>query len=397
MSRLALLAMLVLVPTKPFGSVWSGADVGSDEQSQLGRHSTFARAAYLDDVGQMSHVMSEFIELLLEKVTFLADIVIESALNEDCEPSCVLVANKRQQNNNADGITNKSTGSNKDRLNGGTSATSIGQDSNEFRQPQYWANLWLTKGSSEALSGRAADNSAQEAPPGPDREQGCSLFGLSVAREDLPVVQMESCCREIDRCYSGCDNLKPTCDTNFRRCLKSMCELKFDYNNDSLVRQSGLSMRRRRDAAPNWSQYELLADDLAGSQPQPDEPELDEELLYASLPAWPNNGRNQADWSSNVDGNQQAGSTSRLLRRQTGNASMISGDGSSPGEPERSPFSSLPPPPIEPTDEQRLRKQLKDKYKACKLASKVLIIGNLAFTCQRYRQIQRVACCAKQL
>lgn len=405
---LTFLGLLVFLPTKPFGL---GADVGSGG-THLGWPSLLAGAAYLDDVGQMSHVMSEFIELLLEKVTFLADIVIESSLDEECEASCALNASRRpnKSNSNNDYINNnpdsssagnrylpndeadtrKSSASNKGALNGKSGvAPAIELDESEFREPEFWANLWVTKGSSGAFNAATQNNGTQDAQRGSDgsqREQGCSLFGLSLAKHDLPVTEMEACCRELTECYSKCGNLKLTCDSNFRSCLRSMCKLKFDYNNDSLLRRGVL--RWERDTSEGLSQYELLVDRPADGI-RSDGPELDEEQLYGSLGGLkePNNGHDGAD-SITYANSKPVDQVDRLLRRHT-DGPTVADDASAPTRDEHASSTTA----SELIDQ---RKRLKDKYKACRLASKVLIIGNLAFTCRTYRRIQRSVCCTMQ-
>lgn len=337
------MALMILLPSRPIGLDWhqNHADVlaGATKRS----HSVMvAQAAYLDDVGQMSHVMSEFIELLLDKVSFLAEIVIESSLEEDCQSSCSRPATEANNGSKAAALVEPL-----DR-----------HDGDEFRGAQMWYQPSTTKSSGGASNGA-------------ERSPGCRLFGLSLEQRDLPVSGMESCCLDLDLCYGQCGTTKTTCDSTFRACLRSMCKLKFDYMNDSLVSSAIHELRRREASLQLAAQYEPLVDDA----------DLEEEQLYGLLDSDinPNNGEEMEQL--NRGQNEE-----RLLRRHTENASMGGAVGSEQGG-RRGPAAASAEP------DERERKKLKDKYKACKLASKLLIIGNLAFTCQTYRQMQRLACC----
>jgi len=271
-----IVALIMLAPTPPANS-WP----------------SLVSASYLEEIGRLSHSVNLFVDALLEKVSFLADIVIESSMEEQCQISCSadlepkLVARIRA--NRFDG----------------SEYTSIGLFVNDYI--------------------KANDQQADD---------GCKLFGFSLEPRDLPVGEMEICCRAFKLCYSDCTREKFACDLEFRECLKAMCKKQFDYRNESLVR---IHEQTRREAASSMLPTEPIADDL-------------EEEVHEFAEE-----QDQRDESAGGGGQTHADQSAQPSEMQV--------------------------------------RRLKDKYKACKLASKVLIIGNLAFSCQVYRRLQFGKCC----
>lgn len=266
-----------------------------------------ASGAYLDSIGQLTNVLNEFINSLLEKVSFLAEIVIESALNEDCRSPI-------------EWQSAEALGRSCLRYERGHNLSSAGQfvlsrdqfDEQEFKNMDAFLAPYLLE------EGHFADGQPQRT--------GCKLFTFDIGKRDLPVDDMTQCCDQFGACYGQCNQTKLACDLQFRQCLRHICKLNFDYKNATLV-ELNRSRLTKRDLLED--QYEPLAGEETGpaeSAPQQDGP---------------------------AEGPDEA-------------------------------------------DTRTTAKRLRDKYKACKLASKLLIIGNLAFGCQNYKQSQWRACCRPQ-
>ena len=293
-----------------------------------------ASGAYLDQVGQMSHVMNELIDSLLEKVSFLADIIIESSLAEECEQVADLPGVCRRRPGSrprdlAELLANKSF------------------DEKEFTD----VNLFVT------------NFNEMYREPSRQRRSGCKLFTLDIQARDLPADEMETCCGSFGLCYQTCGRLKQTCDLQFRQCLKSVCKHNFDYTN-ATVRERYRKLDRRR--APLFSE-EPLEGELDEDEEQA---ELYRELMNEVRPTGTRklNKRSAGQSASNNNNNNNADHDDDDELADGQNEQPAGGDAAT-------------------------MRRLKDKYKACRLASKLLIIGNLAFGCQTYKQSQWRACC----
>lgn len=306
------IALIILAPTqRPAGLMRGGVTLVS---------------AYLDNLGQISSAMSDFVEALLEKVSFLAEIIIDSSMAEQCELNC-----PSESDRDADEFNfNKSSMEHAQRLassdNGlisrpaekGTKQEGYAKragwpikpkrefDANEFTNVALFIDTLKKRQQKRQTSGGAS----------------CRLFNLiDVGRQDLPVADMELCCRQFDDCYKDCAKEKLACDAEFQLCFKSLCRDKFDFRNESLV----YHYDRNHQSDANEDQEDLELDLTSASE-------------------------------------REEGNTITTEHQQ-------------------------------PTAKQV--KRVKDKYKACKLASKVLIIGNLAFGCQAYKEAQRSVCCKR--
>lgn len=285
---------------------------------------TLAGASYLEDAGRFSEIMNQFVDVLLEKVSFLAEIIIQSSLEEQCLTDEQL---KCQQMS-------------KPLKNSLLDSENLSEkfDSLEFTNIDRFV---------DSLDSKKGKSNFRQA------ESSCKLFSLAVNQQDLPVKRMELCCLNFQSCYMECGKKKHDCDLEFQQCLKSMCKQHFDYTNDTVLREIHSILRRQ---APS---NEPLASDDDDDELMPDDSE---------------------------DGRTTGGCNG-------GEKSVSKGVGTEPGCSSTTATSSTSskPPSFEASSHEV--KRLKDKYKACKLAIKVLIIGNLAFGCQAYKQSQWTACC----
>lgn len=291
----------------------------------IGPSILLASASYLDQIGPMSQIMNEFVNSLLEKISFLAEIIIESSLAEQCDILDCQLAN----NNNSNNLVNDLNWS---------------VDKNLFDEREYTnVDLFI-----KSFNGNMASA----------KQNGCKLFCLDIERRDLPVGDMEVCCGSFHSCYNKCGNKKLDCDLEFRQCLSSICKQKYDYTNVKVLRKYHQLNRRH---APLFAD-EPLADDVEGEGGWEEEPEVVKE-------------KEMNNYVNELDEDELYGSINRDKSNQNDKREALQG-----GEFDR-----------------YTTKSLKDKYKACKLATKVLIIGNLAFGCQAYKQSQQRACCLNKI
>lgn len=306
--------------------------LGLDRTHRRARGNLLVSAIYLEEVGRFSQVMSNFVDSLLDKVGFLAEIVIESSMDEQCEFSLAAAAaaaeDGQPERNSSSSPSLGCFAKNKNNNNDSTKTMPTIQKTIEPR----WMNTTIGNvGQDDADLGGlkqtlAADKSAAEARGRQKRQQQrrgekvCRFLGLPMQNNDLPVAGMAECCAQFEGCYSSCGQQKLACDSEFRACLRSICKQKFDPKNETILREETKRMREARQQQPDDDSMDLLQDE-----------DDDDDS---------NNG------------------------------------GENIGEPSAGEVKSI-----------------KDKYKACRLAGKVLIIGNLAFGCRNYRRHQFEACC----
>lgn len=272
-----------------------------------------AASSYLEDAGKLSYMLNELIDQLLEKISFLADMVIESSMDEHCvRLSCKL----QEQPQDTQSSDRRLKSAQLDELEYDNSA-------------RYMAQLEARMAASESESNGNVN-------------QRCRLFSLVIEKDELPVSDMELCCSQYHECYSRCGSPKLDCDQQFRDCLTQVCRNKFDYTN------SNVTSRFRRSIL-----------DFDEGESDEDEREKEEE--------------------EDEDEEAQESSWSMKRRRETQAADVESDLNSQDIDDDKL--------------NSRESRRLKDKYKACKLANKVLIIGNLAFGCHAYQKAQRLSCC----
>lgn len=305
------IAIVILMPAERFG----GRMIG---------FTTLSAASYLDDFGQLSSVMNEFVDALLEKVAFLAEIIIDSSMSEQCEFTC--------SPSNSE-VLNKTlmelglTRANDDYFNGQIKRAGL----NFKKEDKYDSDEFTNAG----LFIDSLKQSKKQKRQLNEENNNCRLFNLiDLSRQDLPIGDMESCCKQYNGCYADCNKEKLACDAEFQLCFKLLCKERFDYRNSSLVYQYHQQFTKLQQTQLNWP-LSINDDDLDSMD------EISKEENVASRQQQHNE---QEKWDQP-------------------NAKQV--------------------------------KRVKDKYKACKLASKVLIIGNLAFGCMSYREARRDACCNK--
>lgn len=278
--------------------------------------------SHLDAISRLTTLINHLVDALIDKATFMAEIVIESAQSEQCEASCYSGA----------GLTNRSslllTASEAKRMN--ESMKEVQLDNRRFLIDS------LSQANKELNSDRGINDKDNMATD-------CSMFNVALDSRDLPVEEMKYCCRDRTECYAKCGSDKLACDAKFHSCLKSLCKEKFDYQNKTVVYQFNKQLYSRPDSTgePSMVDVDLNDRDLVFD-------DEDERLR----------GRGDA---SNDDVDDEEEEALYKSSRTSSNRR---------------------------TTKQRLR----DKFKACKLASKVLIIGNLAFACQAYKQAQWLGC-----
>ena len=284
-TALGLLLLLLLIPLEPPSYHQRSARLG---RFGGGGGALLVSAIYLEEVGRFSQVLSAFVDALLEKVGLLAEIVIESSMDEQCAPFIGDCASSN--NNNNSGAPSRWMNTMPATTTAATTTTSKGE--HEREESQF--------GAEESLRGEPSGQ--------------CSFLGLPIEPADLPVAAMAACCATFDGCYARCGRPKLSCDAEFRACLMAICKQKFDHKNQTIL---AAELARIRLA----EQRNELAPDDDNSEPE-------------------------------LDG---LSDSSRMGSREL--------------------------------------QSLRDKHKACRLASKVLIIGNLAFGCRNYKRRQRFACC----
>jgi len=347
-----------------------------------------ASGSYLEQMGQMSQVMNEFVDALLEKVSFLATIIIESSIMEECVPVGFSFGAKEKTlpSTKLDGGSGVEAegGGNGGGNSGGNGASQRDDCRRIFGVEEEEKLLGAQNGSQSGGSSGTIERSLfdemeyknldlflghyEERLKSEQQQSGCKVFTLDIGQQDLPVGSMESCCHNFGQCYAKCGHPKRKCDEQFRTCLREICWQNFNPKNETLLRmeQRGGHHLGRRHAMGDFDAEPLLQED---DQP-PDGPEEqgaaageeledDEDRLYAELDA-----------------------ERRAERRKRRAAEGKQQEEEEEEDDEEEPISSW------------VQKRLRDRYKACKLASKLLVIGNLAFSCQHYKEKQARACCS---
>lgn len=313
-----------------------------------------ARADYVDQIGQLSNLMSKFVDSMLEKVSFLAEIIIESALLEQCDAPIECTTS---QSTPTTTLASSSTASTAETINNADSdAVAIASETATMDEREVVRRLIANKtfdrleyDNAELFRSQLVGDYEEPQPTAGEQasKRSCKLFNLiDLSRNDLPVSEMEECCEAYGDCYGTCGSKKADCDTKFFDCLKDLCTQKFDYTNKTLVRKVRSAQLSSTQSAAD-EPFEPLADDLISG---------DSDDIYAD-----DNGQDEDAWPpTKFDG----------LRPSKRSAPAAERTGS----------------------ERRDVQSLRDRYKACRLASKILILGNMAFGCQSYKRAQRRAC-----
>lgn len=343
--HLLVLTLLLLPASWPQSVGMKGGD-----RTMFGIRS--ASAGYLEDAGKLSYMLNELIDQLLEKISFLADMVIESSMDEHCMPvSCqpettikptqsaaTSEPSRHRRESDPIGFTSGSSSGTTASPNLGPKLDELEYDNSERYKRQFAARM-------------QAQNSGE--PQTSDAY--CKLFNMAVGKQDLPVEDMEICCARYNGCYSLCGNSKLDCDIEFRSCLTQVCRQKFDYTNATVIKRNLRSLKAYEEDEEQEDDDDDDDDDV-GIDNRVEEPDNDNEA-FEPFDVTPDSGNDEF----------QSGSKRRRSAK-TPSAEQIS---------------------------QRDSRRLKDKYKACKLANKVLIIGNLAFGCQAFKKAQWTACCSQ--
>lgn len=358
-----------------------------EQQQQRRPFILLASGAYLDSVGQLTDVMNEFVNSLLEKVSFLAEVVIESALEESC-PSPFIEGSAEREADHEDGRSSSEAELNRTLNIDSAACRRFGAKHKLGNEPKQSLNeqsfdLDEFKNVNVFLDQYLGPN--RHNPPSAlnSRREGCKLFTLDVNSEDLPAEQMAFCCSQFHGCYNKCSERKSDCDRAFRRCLNGICRSQFNYKNETLLRQyaanlelaqklsSGAGKRRRRHILSGVfsDQVDMGYEPMALDEPEGDDFELVEPV----------------DSDSSGADFEPADSDGKRRRRRRGATESDEENEAGDQATGQSPDLDV---------DARTIKRLQDKYKACKLASKLLIIGNLAFGCQSYKQAQWRACCS---
>lgn len=377
---LLLTLVIILIPSSPSKfSASKAGNGGSFSRSTI----TLANASYLEDVGRLTEVMNQFVDVFLEKVSFLAEIIIQSAMEEQCSIG-------EQIECQPDG--DKKRGSSKSPYGDNMALDSIVEDGEKFDKLEYTNLTSFVKSIKAAdIEPSSPSSSSSFNNDNNKRSSSCKLFNFAVEKQDLPVNSMEICCSNFENCYTECGKKKLDCDLQFQQCLKSMCKQNFDYTNETLLQQMHHVLRR--DALMN----EPLASDDDSDDLDDSEGRDDDDDAY---------DEDEENDNEEGDGKGESNETKRSAKRCKGSASSETNNKSA-GEEKLAAFKARKgkgggkgelggergkrDASIEVNSRQV--KRLKDKYKACKLAIKVLIIGNLAFGCQTYKQSQWSACC----
>lgn len=266
------LSLIILVPTTPPSFVHQ-----RKQQQQHFSVAYLAQATYLDEAARAGELVGQLVDALLEKVSFLCELIIESASQEQCDFSAPNSCQQVEGKNLSDALerTKKPTNSLSD---------------NQLDELEF-ANVSLFLRQAERLAQRPASTTS-----------GCKLFNLALNKADLPIEEMELCCSNYEFCYARCRAEKQVCDLEFKLCLEQECKSKFHHNHQ-----------------------------LERAHHQLEERRVEPEAKRKDADKWP--------------------------------------------------------------EGERETRRKRDNYKACKLATKVLIIGNLAFGCQKYKRLQAAACC----
>lgn len=288
-----------------------------------------ASADYLDQIGQLSNMMNKFVDLLLEKVSFLAEIIIESALIEQCDVNIDCSKTNSLIDDEDDLLRQLIENKTFDRLEY--------ENADLFRTQLIRSSAGMQDdGGANAKNGRAH----------------CKIFNLiDLDRDDLPASEMDTCCESYTSCYRRCGSKKFDCDMRFWDCLKGLCTIKYDYTNKTLVRS-------QRDTASE-SADEFPAEPMV---------DIDDNEVYDN---YLDDGGD--DGMQSVD--SLFGRMSPAVARHQRVPRLVQTDQD------------------QSQNHRRDVKRMRDRYKACRLASKILIIGNMAFGCQSYKRAQRRACC----
>lgn len=181
-----------------------------------------------------------------------------------------------------------------------------------------------------------------------DEAPHCKLLNLNVEARELPVPEMAQCCGAVRACYATCGASKLACDLTFQHCLTSACN---STQAQSAVRKRRALFDSDDDAEPKVSDGELDDDESAPTSAAPSTthstPEADEEL----------------------------DSVAERRRRETARKQS--------------------PPDLEPSPALAGKEEARAKLRACRLAGKVLQIGNLAFGCQQFKLQQDASKCCE--
>lgn len=299
-----------------------------ERHSDLMSGVTTVASGFLQDIGQFSQMMSEFVDVLLEKVSFLAEIIIDSSMSEQCEFTCASLGDVVPNNGTFMDLGDASSGRNRIFL----------KREDKFDADEFNVDV-------RTFINSLVHNKRQKRQSG-QMDSNCRLFNLiDVSRQDLPVGEMESCCKQFHDCYDQCNKQKLACDAELQVCFSSLCKERFNYRNMTLVY--------------HFHQHPMFAKERNNPRNEPQS--INHDLLDAD----------SVDELAIVDGK----SDSNL------------GPKTSEQEHEKEDKRDQP--------NAKQVKRVRDKYKACKLASKVLIIGNLAFGCMSYKEAQRAVCCNK--
>lgn len=343
--QLLILALLLMPTFSPesFNNINSNPRA-SFANFDLNHGIRLAKASYLEDAGKLSYMLNELIDKLLEKISFLADIVIESSTKEHCVPiSCEDTT-----------IINTNNMGKFDDRSGSPILDELEYDNSALYLRQFADRMKILESEKENGKGRAS----------------CKLFNLALGRRDLPVSDMEVCCTKYEICYSNCSSKKLDCDLQFRECLNFVCKSKFDYTNSTLASKYRRSIQ--------FEAPEALDDE------EDSEEEIDDfDMVKNDI----DEGRSNDDTIESGLGVKERSKRKRKRRNWDPNNVNL-GEGEEGGE-EHGQDIHEDREPLNP----RETRQMKDKYKACKLANKILIIGNLAFGCQTYKQTQWISCC----
>ena len=368
--QLLLVVLIILAPSQ-----WQifGTNQPKGSSSGGGGGARVVAASYLDQVGQLTQVMNEFVEALLEKVSFLATIVIESSLAEECTAP---IGGPKEEPTGGAGRREKCLKlMDSMHLSGAKDGHHSNQkldrsmfDELEFKNLNHFVGAY----NKQLLSGQRNGTTGSGLGGG-----GCKMFSLEVNPSDLPVGAMELCCAHFSGCYATCGRPKLSCDEQFRDCLRQMCRNEFDYNNATVVRRQRRLERRR---APLFSGIEPMAAELDESDDLEPVEEGEESEGAAAAAA------EEEEQEEGAQSGPEVEAASAELKPMEAEEERLYEELDSERKRKRQTSG----------DEQMSRtgKRLRSKYKACKLASKMLIIGNLAFGCQHYKELQVRACCA---
>lgn len=377
---LILALTLLLLPGPPLSG--GPATTGTGGRPSLGRsiifgHVQLAAASYLEDAGRLSRMLNQLIDQLLEKVSFLADLIIESSLEEQCAAvKCEAGSSPTQSTSNA---------STDDPLIHPKILEAHRLDHLEYENSHKYIKQFRER-MERMLQNRGSAEIDDNGEPSMVSNH-CKLFNLPIGKSELPVSNMESCCKEYNSCYSRCGISKLFCDDQFRVCLGLVCKEKFDYTNESLVIRHARYVRSGQ-SSEGGEELSEEGDELLE--------DLEDDVTDSDTGQFSKNGaaiehQQRRDKRASITMNEP-GLETEEDKRPSG-SEIISDTTSDANESSSSTGKSVT------ADEvgEREKKQVKDKYKACKLANKVLLIGNLAFGCHAYKQAQWLACCSPAL